>query len=781
MFDADKGFGGEKNEGVSKNDKVESLHTVLAPVSSEIRNNGEKYFEYLNKIAEETKKLKDQGIDVEKYTKVGLPSKGEESNKELGKRKRDLRQLINKAIDDEPWSEEEKKIAETINLSRDDVAGKKGEIETDKGEPVRLGKPWEEELKRIELIKDPVLQNKIRGSWLIKNTTNANIPFSVIEEQSNKLATPDQLKGADRGRREPFEIKTEDDLNAALGEMDKITDPVAKVGRLGRLANYLYDTGKLDWANQVSEVKTKQQEKKNVANIEGLPKDISSKKEWRKWTRARLASLLDPTVTEVRSPRDVFGVVSETAFGRQPIDGTVYMPSDLRDELVSGKMGSDGRIETTSELQVSQEIGKLYTDWREAHKKLGFMVAAIDGGKYRLPSNDLNSRLLNSLKSEDGRDPEGGSKKIAKAVQIYWGMAHSKEEEGQKILENFGLTGIRNIFDSQLTTGDVGDIREKIADKVGGTYYENIGLMYASFYGVSAYGSDSTLPGIEYCDAMGNLVHSEINRYKNDNERNNSTRRGYRYLDDMVANMFYEVKEGKHLVKDDGSPVPIELSVHSGTLQDQAETKEPRAFYLLREKGAKGKFRMVKKIGLEGTDYAIDTSEKFMRLDTNKYEEVLFENLIKEGRINEIDWAHSQDISRVMVSREKGAIYVYKMYKNLDDDPGKLTDAALIARRENFEDAIPQYNLETQQHAMYLWLHSLINKNDDWLKTKEKKDEVIRMVASAEKHKLVSSSDANNLRKGFGLGLLGSYGKLLGNEYGKEILSSFGDVFKNLK
>lgn len=599
------------------------------------------------------------------------------------------------------------------------------------------------------------LTDELRNWCLLKED---NLPEKTVEV--TKPAVIAEIPLIDKEKKERLNVRTVDDLNTEMVEINMISDPTAKERRLGKLADHLYDRGKTDWGNAVAEERTRQREKKNTANVIGLPKDKNSETEWRTWSRARLASLLDPTVGEVKNASNVFSVISETTFGRSNVDGSVYMPEGIRNEIVNGKRREDGRIEETSELQVSQEIGKIFTDWRKSHKKLGFMVSAIDGGEYRLPDNGLNSRLLNGLQSEDGRDSEGGSKNIAKAVQLYWAMAHSKEDEGEAVLRGNGLEGIidRSIFNHQLSVEEISEIRDKIAEKCGGTYYENIGLMYACFYGVAAYGSDSVLPRIEFADAMGNLVHSEINRFDNDKDKFNSAKRGYRYLDDTVANALYEVKNGKKVVKN-GQPVPVELSVDSGSLQEQVETKEPRVFYVLRENGTQGKFRVVKKIGVEGTDYANDPSERFVTLNTERYEEVLFEDLIKQGRINEIDWGHSHDFSPIMVSREKGAIYVYKMFKNLDDDLAKLNEATLIARRENFEDALPQYNIETQQNTMFLWLYSLIAKNRKaW--TSEKKDEVMFMVKDAAKHRLISNDEYHDITKEFNLGFLGDSTKL---------------------
>lgn len=710
-------------ENQNRKEKItQNLEFVLGKVPALARSNPTEHSKYMEKIEIAKKELLVEDINVDEYIWAVEPGiEPQERNKLLGQHKAELREMVRKMRSGENLTDEENEIAQTVNIKAEDLV--EGTEEERKGE------------------KNPIVET------------------SVQDEEKKKLPK-EQVKG------QMWNIQTEDDLNTIMADINKITDPTARARRLGKLADDLYNKGKTEWGNIVAEERTRQVEIKSTANIIGLPEDRESESEWRKWARARMARVLDPLAKEGSNSRDVFGVISESPFGRQNADGSLYMPKDLSEEIVIGKTGSDGRIEKTSEFQVSQEMGKLYSDWRKAHRKLNLMVAAIESGEYRLPDNRLNRRLLNELKSEDGSDPEGGSKNIAKALQIYWAMAHGKEVEGQEILGSYGLGEIKSIFNNQLTIEDIGEIRNRIAGVCGGTYYENIGLMYASFYGVSAYGSDSTLPRIEFGDAMGNLVYSEINRYKNDNEKFNATRRGYRYLGDTVANSLYEVRDGRKVLVN-GEPVPVELGAHSGSLQTQVEIKkEPRVFYILRSRGTDEKFKIVKKVSVpdaNGVIYGNESAPGYFTLNTDEYEEVLFDDMIKEGRINEIDWGNSIDVSPLMVSREKGSINVYKMFKNLDDELAKLTEATLIARKENFEDALPQYSVETQHHVMYLWLHSLINKNEAW--RFEKKDELVLVIKNAAIQGLISENEKNGLIKGFRLGILGDATKLTDGTY----------------
>ena len=826
-FEADKSKGGgaEKTnpELQKKQERLDDLKTVLSKVPEEARKNKGKYDEYKAGVDEAKKRLKESGIDTDIYTKKDLQIGTEAGNKEYGQRKAELRAIVEKISKGEELSEEELKKTKEINVKKEDLfveePKKEEEPEIVKVEETKKS-PWEGQLAIIDRVADPKLQKEMRKDWLMKNLSNDSIPYSVIEAQldiiNQVLPAPvkenkqeqERLKEEEneleitRKRRAKLDVRTEEDLNKKMLEYRNITDPSAKSQMLRNLARHLYENGKTDWGNAVTEQLNFQMEKASTSSVEGLPKNQESATEWRKWIRAREASLLDPSVGEVKNVNEAFNVMAETNYlgklDRRPVNGANYLKNkDLRAELLEGKKAADGTVEMKSELDASLEIGKLYGDWREAHKKLAFMVTAIEGGKYKLPDNNLNKRILNEIKSEDGSDSEGGSKNIAKATRIYWGMAHSNEAEGKEILRNEGLSSIidKSIFNHQLTVEDIAQIRKEVADHCGGAYYENIGLMYASFYGVIAYGSDSTRPRIEYCDAMGYLVHTEINRFKDEKEQFGSVPRGYRYLDDSVANGFYEVNNGKAVFKD-GEPTPIELGVHSGSLQEQVEvSKEPRAFYILRPKDSNEKYKIVKKLSIpdaNGISYGVgsfvDENNKpkdgefdRFRLNTDEYEEVLFDDLIRDGKLNEIDWGKSYDFSPIMVSREKGAVNVYKMFKNLDDDIAKLDVHNLIMKRETFEDALPQYGLETQKHTMFLWLYSLISKNKNAWTTGEKKEELKEMIDNAVEFKLITGDHKNKIYKEYQLSRLGDAGSLFdGKTYRPDNLvrSFFGKKLK---
>lgn len=614
------------------------------------------------------------------------------------------------------------------------------------------------------------------------------------KEETKTKGREDEKKSEKRGPKRNFDVNNKYDLDRVLAEIDKITDLSARARRLGKLADQMFDEGHSDWGNLAAAIRTElsKKEKERSANIIGLPENRESLAEWRKWLRARMAGLLNLSARESgKNTGNIFSVVSETLFGKQNTDGTLYMPKELGDE-VYGKVAPDGGILEQGELQATNEIGKLYEVWRKAHRKMNGMVEAFERGDYKLPSNNLNKFLLNKLMSEDGKDKEGGSKNIAKALRIYWAMAHNKEEEGQNILLNEGLEDIKSIFNNQLNDEEIGITRGRIARECGGTFYENIGLMYAGFFGITAYGSDNTAPGIQYADAMGLMIHTEIQRYSknvtgglpvlNEADRLSAGKRATRYLDDTVANALVEytwdgkpkivnvefeeidskgIKTGRIVSGKDY--VPVALGKHSGTIQDQKDAKQPRFFYVLKEIGVDDKYKIVKGLNESNATLTRVMSEDpdrhpidQFRLDTSRFEEIPLDTLIKQGRINEIDWGNSVDLAGLTALRERSATTLFKLYKNLEDDLPKLTKAELVAKKETFEDSMPEYNRATIQHSAYLWLYSLIAKNRlNWTR-EEKRADLDFMVKDAVETKLISRQDAQSLAKTFNISNVGS-------------------------
>ena len=613
-------------------------------------------------------------------------------------------------------------------------------------------------------------------------------PRPTVDRPGEDPPRADERKGeprAERGPKRNFNVNNKEDLDGVLAEISGIDDLSARARRLGKLADQMFDEGHNDWGNLAAAKRTELSKKERSANIIGLPENRDSLTEWRQWLRARMAGLLNLSARESgKNTGNIFSVVSETPFGRQNTDGTLYMPKELGDE-VYGKVADDGGILEQGELLAANEIGKLYEVWRKAHRKMKGMVEAFERGDYKLPSNDLNKFLLNQLMSEDGVDKEGGSKNIAKALRIYWAMAHNKEEEGQNILYNEGLEEIKSLFNNQLNDAEIGSIRGQIAEKCGGTFYENIGLMYAGFFGVTAYGSDNTAPGIQYADAMGLMIHTEIQRYSknvvgglpvlNEADRLSAGKRATRYLDDTVANALVEYTwDGKpkivevefldenKITRRGKDYIPVSLGKHSGNIQSQKDAKQPEFFYVIKERGVDDKYKIAKRIDDSPGRLVDIRSEdpdghtiKQARLDTARYEETSLDTLIKQGRINEIDWGNSVDLAGLTALRERGATALFKLYKNLEDDLTKLTKAELVAKKETFEDSMPEHNRATIQHSAYLWLYSLIAKNRLSWTREEKKNELNFMVKDAVETKLISIQDADKLSRTFDIGNIG--------------------------
>jgi len=796
----------ENKEAKEKKEKIAAdLELVLGVVPKEVRSETTKYLEYREKTSEAAERLKEAGIDTDAYTREGVNVGSEEGNVEFGKRKKELREIVQKMRNKIELSDDEKKVMEKVNVKKEELAEEKKATEP-KTEEIKQEEPqvfkhqWEEQIVLIDHIPESAFRQEALKQWILANLSDPKIPYVFKETQLKKIGPetaltseaklPDVLKGItgnEKGRKKYDDVSA----NLEIGRINDFEDPGFRYSALVKLRQNAYQDGVskdlIDeinrLANEAQLQKRKEDLKKGAENVTGIPKikegEPGYEEAWRKYVRRKMTVLLDPSKKESRNANNVFGeiIIDPLTNEKRQIDASPWIPDSMRDDLIFGIKDGEDNIVAESELEISQKIGKIYNIWRPAHTKIGDMVTAIEGKEYVLPDNDLNKRFFNGLRSEDGRDPEGGSKNIAKALQIYWAMAHSKEAEGKTILRRNHLESVTNmnIFDSQLNLEEIGKIRGKIAAECGGAYYENVGLMYAGFYGISAYGSDSTKPRIPYADAMGVLVHSEENKFKDIEEKKDVNRSNARYLDDTIANRFNEVKDGR-FVKINGKEVPIELGAHSGNLQTQVEVKnEPRGFYVIRPINSQERYRIVKKISVpdaEGNIYGTEVTPGTFALDRNNYEEVLFDNLIKEGRINEIDWGRSENVSAIMRSREKGAIEVYKMYKNLDDDMTKLNAKVLVQRRDNFESAMPQYNIETQQYAMYLWLHSLINKNDSWTAS-DKKESLVIMLKDAREAKLISNGYYSKLVGAFSVGFLGDAAGLVNGSY-----RGIGGLFK---
>jgi len=191
-FMADKGFGG----GVEKRDEeiqrrkqnLEDINTALAKVSPEARKDN-KYQEYREGVDEAKKRLMGNGIDLDAYAKKDLQTGPHEENKIYGKRKGELRVIVEKMLKGEELRDEEREIAAKTGIDREDLPIDGEKLEEIKTEPKVFENKWEEDLALLERF-NPKMREELRAEWIKKNWNNADIPFNVREEQLNKVSQP---------------------------------------------------------------------------------------------------------------------------------------------------------------------------------------------------------------------------------------------------------------------------------------------------------------------------------------------------------------------------------------------------------------------------------------------------------------------------------------------------------------------------------------------------------------------------------------------------------------
>ncbi len=197
-FSPDTGAGGgdgsKEDEVSKKNQKIVDLNIVLAKVPHEVRENTDKYVEYRKNVDEARERLKEEGIDVDAYTKKDLQIGTEEGNKVYGQRKGELRAIVEKVAKGEDLSEEEKKILEAVNIKQENLQN----IERQEA-PKEINNPWDRAISIIEMQKDPAVRRSMRVTWVQKHLDDIEIPYYVIQEQSEKIYN------------DPGVVKNEDD------------------------------------------------------------------------------------------------------------------------------------------------------------------------------------------------------------------------------------------------------------------------------------------------------------------------------------------------------------------------------------------------------------------------------------------------------------------------------------------------------------------------------------------------------------------------------------------
>lgn len=694
----------------------------------------------------------------------------------------------------------------------------------------------QESFGKLKLTASQIESFKKRGSNEAKRTNALldNIVTSAIHTADNRGWTEGQKDRLIDYLSERFSVsfseetdknkipKSENELRDQLEQLKVLGNLDVEDRMIGRLIQDLtkeeaYGLAKIAAERKAEIQKEKMEQRKTdmLIGMEGVPKG-DDETEWREWARSRMTRVLTNGGRVEGGATGIFSAVSEDPIygGKRTVDGLIYMPADLQDEIKGKVNARTGATEIVGALENVQGLGELNKNWRDAHKSLKAIGEAFERG-YSLPGSDLNKAFLNDLSSEDGIEKDGGSKYVAKALQIYWAMAHSDDSGSRETLGREARTildaeGLRDtLFDpvtgkykslynnNKLSPAEIDKIRSEIAGKCGGTFYDNIGFIYAGFFGISAYGSSSTAPGIANVDAMGLMIHTETNRFKTEDDRTSDTKRQYRFLPDLIANNLTErewVSKGKDRQKVFGAPSSasvrvLELGPHTGNFQDMVGAKERSSFYLIRERGSHGKFRTVKKIGTvdaEGVPYArniaevdqwwkanknrIDNEEiadehlPVYEIDDSRWEKVPLETLIKEGRINELDMGESEvNIFGLMRFREKAAVNVWKLFSTLEEDLGKTKDVAsrdtmLISRKATLTEPTPQYNRQTQHYMAYLWLHALIYKNSEsWLKDGDKKNDLRLMIERAVVLGLISSVQFKALDSEYKIGAEGGF------------------------
>jgi len=202
-YSPDSGAGGGANskdsEVSKKNQKIVDLNIVLAKVPSEVRASTDKYIEYRQKVDEAKLRLNEDGIDIDAYTKKDIKIGTEEGNKEYGQRKADLRAIIEKVIKRENLDDREREIMETTNIKLNYLS-----TEERQREDKEIKNPWDRAISIIEMQKDPVVRRNMRVAWVQNHLEDMEIPYYVIQEQSEKI---DNDTGSNKSSEKKAETK----------------------------------------------------------------------------------------------------------------------------------------------------------------------------------------------------------------------------------------------------------------------------------------------------------------------------------------------------------------------------------------------------------------------------------------------------------------------------------------------------------------------------------------------------------------------------------------------
>lgn len=464
--------------------------------------------------------------------------------------------------------------------------------------------------------------------------------------------------------------------------------------------------------------------------IAGLP-ELDDNEGWLVWGRKQLIEYLDPKKQGILAEtkgNNVFRIEKESSVpgvGKTYVDALTSMPEEAKNVLMK-------------EQKMVFELRKLYFKWNVGHKGFGNMSSLLDVKEesdnryYSLPNNEQLASVFNDLADENFREREG-SKRVSKAVSIYYEMASSRQPIDVKI-DGVDVR-IPCIFNTQLSDEELKQARSNIARLCGGEYYESIGLIMSKFFGFAARGCDNTTPAVENADIMGRLIWTdEINSWGNEQERRDAAKRAGRWLPDEVANDFTD---------DNGRS--IEISVDLVSLQNSGSTGE-RNYYLVRDNN--NRIRVEKKIN-GFTDTGISMQE-----------------VIKAGRLCDIDWSASKLNPMALVRYQEGqAVNLYTMFNSLiaEKQLPTTTDTEFTKKMDLINTALARYPEDVRKKIGYLYVKTIINRHSykflerDKGKEAAKKEEWDKLtmrtaISNAKKSGIITGKQARKLESEFRAG-----------------------------
>lgn len=706
-------------ETLRKKQIDDDLDVAFGAIPPEFSHGGNstKYNEYKNKnVFPAVERLKAQGIDTKDLLKIEV--KDQASLSELNNKKKFLLNVINKMRSEDSLTDEEQELMDYVGIKSEDLI----------------------------LDKD---RNK-KGEKKSEDKINAE------EKESRQTTKPE---------------KTKIDESYVLSEIQRINsynDPIFRGQALRDLAKKAHLSGMPhEMINRINEL-TIESRSRGSDEFSKLPQkeDIPG---WTEWYRGKLKEYLDPSKELSLRERGnkPFMVEQDQIRGKMLVDATPMIPEELK-----------AKVE--EELRSVTELRAMFFKWEKNHSNL---KALANEEAEDFPSNELMSRLLNNLNGVVGTEnkelKEGeGSKNVAKAIMMYWRMAETprktKTFSGVSLLEsrpgaNDGLDApVPSIFNTVLSDKEVGAIREKIAAKCGGEYYETLGLILSKFMGIAARGSDSALPGISDSDCMGKLIYTRLwNYWKDEAQRLDVDDRGDRWLPDEISNVFLEIDEstGEYKKVDvrvrdtatntdriEKQNVQIRVALDCVSLQTKGEEGK-RAYYLVDI--GEGKYKIVKKVKRpDDVDGDVDSG-------------VTLRSLVEKGELYKIDWeSNSLDLMSTIKRKNQKSLAVYNMMRESITAGTSLEPSiqALTSKADLLDSALDHYGLKTKQWVGYLYLESWLRRHSgDFLRAEYgnradisknlwNKDQMKLYIENAERSGLISKDAESKLKNRYRVG-----------------------------